>query len=779
MRRMPHARKPNKPEALTKDRVLEALAANPSGTKRDLARALHVSGNARIALKRILKELESEGAIARGRKRSYERPGALPEVTVLEITGQDPDGELLARPQRWEHDEPPPQILVVPGRDDESRGPALGAGERVLARLTQTREGYEARIIKRLGASVHKVLGVFHQTERGGRVAPIDRKSKYEFVVEGRDRAGAQSNELVLCEPLSGRASGLPRARVIERLGSMNEPKAVSLIAIHAHGIPTEFPREVLEEAERAKPVDARGRTDLRKIPLVTIDPEDARDHDDAVWAGPDDDPKNKGGHVVIVAIADVAHYVTPGSALDREALKRGNSAYFPDLVVPMLPEKLSADLCSLMDEVDRPCLAVRMVFDRDGNKKRHEFLRAVMRSAATLTYAQAQHAFDQLPPPERGRSSRESGSGGGQFHRSQHDPSPDRLRRSDPPFLREGRLGDALAGLWHAYQALAKARDRRDPLALDLPERRILIGDDGKVKSIAFRERLESMRLIEEMMIMANVAAAESLEKARSPLIYRIHEQPSKEKLYAFSDYLRTIGMSFAKGQVVKPATFNRILAQAKSGPNEAVMNDVVLRTQAQAVYAPENIGHFGLNLQRYAHFTSPIRRYADLVVHRALIRALKLGDGGLTDAQNAKLGEIADHISMTERRAMAAERDSNDRYVAAYMEDRVGATFEARVTGVTRFGLFVRLPDSGAEGLIPARTLGFEYFRHDEKQHALIGDRSGTKYSMGDKLNVRLMEAAPLTGGLRFELTEANAPPRRTASHRPRVEHRRGPRR
>ncbi|HEY1961342.1 MAG TPA: RNB domain-containing ribonuclease [Rhizomicrobium sp.] len=764
---------------LDKARVLEALAENPQQTKRDLARALHVGGNGRIALKRILKELESEGAIARGRKRSYERPGALPEVSVLEITGQDPDGELLARPQRWEHDEAPPQIIVVPGREDEAHGPALGSGERVLARLTQTREGYEARIIKRLGASVHKVLGVFHQSERGGRVAPIDRKSKYEFVVESRDRAGAQANELVLCEPLSGRASGLPRARVIERLGSMNEPKAVSLIAIHAHGIPTEFPKEVLNEAERAGPVETPGRTDLRKIPLVTIDPEDARDHDDAVWAAPDDDPKNKDGHIVIVAIADVAHYVTPGSALDREAFKRGNSAYFPDRVVPMLPEKLSADLCSLMDEVDRPCLAARMVFDRDGNKKSHQFIRGIMRSVATLTYQQAQQIFDSLPSPERGRSSRASGSGGGQSRASQNDPPPDRLRRSDPPFSREGNLRDTLADLWNAYQALAKARERRDPLSLDLPERRIVIGDDGKVKSIAFRERLESMRLIEEMMIMANVAAAETLEKARTPLIYRIHEQPSKEKLYAFSDYLRTLGMSFAKGQVVKPAAFNRILAQAKGGPNEAPMNDVVLRTQAQAVYAPENVGHFGLNLQRYAHFTSPIRRYADLVVHRALIRALKLGDGGLSDAQAAKLGEVSDHISMTERRAMAAERDSNDRYVAAFMEDRVGATFEARVTGVTRFGLFVRLPESGAEGLIPARTLGFEYFRHDERQHALIGDRSGTTYRLGDKLAVRLMEAAPLTGGLRFELAEATAPPRRSAPAKPKVESRRSRRR
>ena len=726
---MSRKRKDGKPR-LDKSCVLEALANNPGGTKRDLARALKVSGNERITLKRILKDLESEGSIARGRKRSYQRPGELPEVSVLEIIGQDPDGELLARPQRWEHDELPPQIIVVPGREDEAHGPALGAGERILARLTQIREGYEARVIKRLGASVHKVLGVFRQTDRGARVSPIDRKSKSEFIVELRDHAGARSNELVLCEPLSGRLSGLPRARVIERLGSMNEPKAVSLIAIHAHGIPTDFSKEAIEEANRAGPVDARGRSDLRKIPLVTIDPEDARDHDDAVWAGPDQDAKNPGGHVVIVAIADVAHYVTAGSSLDREASERGNSVYFPDRVVPMLPEKLSADLCSLMDNVDRPCLAVRMIFDRDGNKRRHEFVRGIMRSAATLTYQQAQTAFEGK------------------------DKSP--------------LAKNVLTPLWNAYQAMAKARDRRDPLSLDLPERRIIIDKDGKVSSIAFRERLESMRLIEEMMIMANVAAAESLEKVRSPLIYRIHEQPSKEKLYAFSDYLRTIGMNFAKGQVVKPATFNRILAQARKGANEEVMNDVVLRTQAQAIYAPENIGHFGLNLHRYAHFTSPIRRYADLIVHRALIAGLRLGQGGLTDREAARLGEISDHISMTERRAMAAERDSNDRYVAAYMEDRVGATFEARVTGVTRFGLFVRLPDSGAEGLIPARTLGFEFFRHDERKHALIGDRSGTAYRMGDRLRVRLMEAAPLTGGLRFELTEANAGQRHSATSR-----------
>jgi ribonuclease R len=427
-----------------------------------------------------------------------------------------------------------------------------------------------------------------------------------------------------------------------------------------------------------------------------------------------------------------VAHYVQPGSALDREASKRGNSVYFPDRVVPMLPEALSADLCSLKENEDRPCLAVRMVFDSRGKKHSHQFLRAIMRSAARLTYAQAQRAFDN-EPEEKTASLRTN----------------------------------VMQPLWNAYRTLSLARAERSPLDLDLPERRIVIGEDGKIRSIAFRERLESMRLIEEFMIIANVAAAETLEKARTPLVYRVHEQPSKERVVAFADYLKTIGISFPKGQVLKPLLFNRILERAKGSANEEVLNEVVLRTQAQAVYAPDNIGHFGLNLARYAHFTSPIRRYADLVVHRALIRAHHFGDDGLPDGALERLKDTADHISMTERRAMAAERDSVDRYVAAFMEDRVGAVFEGRVSGVTRFGLFVRLKETGADGLVPMRALGPEFFRHDETRHALVGERSRRIYRLGDTVEVRLAEATPLTGGLRFELAE-EPPPRPTPRRR-----------
>jgi ribonuclease R len=707
---------------LDKARVLELLANGAN--KRDLAKKLGLKGSDRILLKRILKELQAEGVIEGSAKKGFTRHGELPEAGLIEVTGLDDDGEMLARPLNWESNEEPPLIYVMPPKD----GSAPGLGDRLLAHLERHGEAYEARIIRRLERETPtRLIGVLRNSpSTGWRLVPIDKKARTEYALDKADLNGAKHNELVAAEPKPGRIAGFARVKVTERIGSMDSPKTISLIAIHDHGIPVEFPKTVIEEAKAAKPVDPRGRTDLRAIPLVTIDPPDARDHDDAVWAGPDEDPANPGGHIVLVAIADVAHYVTPGSALDKEALKRGNSAYFPDRVVPMLPEELSADLCSLKEGVDRPCLVARMVFDRKGHKKSHLFQRAVMRSAARLTYAQAQSAFDGTP------------------HAGMN-----------------AIVKKTLANVWEAYKSLTIARNLRDPLNLDLPERRVQLGPDGKVASIAFRERLESMKLIEEFMVLANVAAAEALEKARTPLIYRVHDTPSKEKLFAFSDFLRTLNISFAKGQVIQPGTFNRILSASRGKPHEAVMNDVVLRSQAQAIYDPANIGHFGLNLAKYAHFTSPIRRYADLIVHRALIRAFKLdggklGDDGLTDREMSALGATAEHITMTERRAMAAERDSTDRYVAAFMEERLGENFDARVTGVTRFGLFVRLADLGAEGLIPIRALGGDYFHHDERQQALIGQRTRLTYRMGDALKVKLMEAAPLTGGLRFELAD-----------------------
>jgi ribonuclease R len=728
-------RKPTNTPALDKARVLELLAMNAGANKRDLAKLLNLKGSDRIVLKRILKELEAEGAIAGKQKKGFVKRGELPDVGIVEITGVDEDGELLARALAWDSDETPPTVYVIPPKD----GAAPGPGDRLLARLEKHGEAYEARVIRRLEQEKQdRLIGVLRESSNGWRLVPINKKERTEYALDKADLGGGKHNELVAAEPKAGRIAGFSRVKVVERIGSMDSPKTISLIAIHDHGIPTEFPAAVIEQARAAQPIDPRGRTDLRAVPLVTIDPPDARDHDDAIWAGPDDDAGNPGGHIVLVAIADVAHYVTPGSALDKEALKRGNSAYFPDRVVPMLPEELSADLCSLKEGVDRACLVARMIFDRNGRKKGHTFLRAVMRSAARLTYAQAQAAFDGHPHAEM-----------------------------------TAIVKQTLAHVWAAYDSLRVARGKRDPLDLDLPERRVVLGADGKVASIAYRERLESMKLIEEFMVLANVAAAEALEHRKTPLIYRVHDTPSKEKLFAFSDFLRTLNITFAKGQVVQPGVFNRILAGAKGSPHEAVMNDVVLRSQAQAIYDPANIGHFGLHLEKYAHFTSPIRRYADLIVHRALIRAFKLGEGGLTDREIAALPAIAETITMTERRAMAAERDSTDRYVAAFMADRIGESFDARVTGVTRFGLFVRLADSGAEGLIPIRSLGADFFHHDEKRQALVGQRTRAHYGMGNVLRVKLMEAAPITGGLRFSLADGGGAdgdaPQRAPRRRP----------
>jgi ribonuclease R len=706
-----------------KARVLELLAANPGADKRELARLLGLKGSDRIRLKHVLKDLAGDGIIAGRPRKGFTRKGELPGVAVIQVTGLDDDGEMLARPLAWEGEEDPPAIYVAPPKT----GGAPGPGDRLLARLEKHGRTYEAHIIRKLEAELpSRLVGVVRESPQGIRLVPIDKKSRSEFAIDKADLAGARNNELVTAEPVHGRIAGFSRVRVVQRIGSMDSPKTISLIAIHDHGIAVDFPQAVLDQAKTAQPVDPKGRTDLRSVPLVTIDPPDARDHDDAVWAGADDDAANPGGHIVLVAIADVAHYVTAGSALDREAFQRGNSVYFPDRVVPMLPEELSADLCSLKEGQDRPCLVARMVFDRHGHKKSHRFERAIMRSAARLSYGEAQAAFDGKPKADMGAAVKKT-----------------------------------LADIWSAYRALTIARGKRDPLDLDLPERRVVLGADGHVASIAFRERLESMKLIEEFMVLANVAAAEALEKARTPLIYRVHDTPSKEKLFAFSDFLKTLNIAFAKGQVMQPAAFNRVLKASKGMPHEAVMNDVVLRSQAQAIYDPANIGHFGLNLAKYAHFTSPIRRYADLIVHRALIRAFTLGEGGLTDKEIAALPAIAEHITMTERRAMAAERDSNDRYVAAFMRDRIGESFDARVSGVTRFGLFVRLDETGADGLIPIRGLhtgrgGSDYFRHDEKRQALVGERSRKVFRMGDVLRVKLMEAAPLTGGLRFALIQ-----------------------
>ena len=717
---------------------LKSSTAKPG--KREIARAFGVKGNDRIALKELLRSMTDDGLIA-GSRRELVRPGIVPHVTVIDIVERDRDGEFIARPANWDEAHgAAPRILIV--KDKRDTGPAAGIGDRVLARVTE-RSGdadypYQARAIKRLARATQGLLGIFRTLHGGaGVIDPVDRKQLREWSVPRGQTGDAENGELVRFEIARSSRFGVQSARVTERLGSPEAEQATSLIAIHAHGIPDVFPEAALAEAEAAAEPELKRREDLRHLPFVTIDPADARDHDDAVWAEPDPDPANRGGWVVMVAIADVASYVRPGSALDKEARKRGNSVYFPDRVIPMLPERISNDLCSLRPHEDRAALAVRMVIGANGRKRSHTFHRVMMRSAAKLHYLQAQAAID------------------GQ---------PDEITR---PIL-----GSILEPLYAAYELLKKERAEREPLDLELPERKLILTAAGMVDRVVTAERRDAHKLIEEFMILANVAAAETLERLQTPLVYRVHDEPSPEKVHALHEFLTTLDISSPKTGALRPHLFNGILARVKGSDNEALVNEVVLRSQAQAEYAAENYGHFGLNLRRYAHFTSPIRRYADLIVHRGLIRAQKLGSDGLPPAQDVTvLGEVAARISAAERRAMKAERETVDRLIAHFLADRVGAQFEGRIGGVTRAGLFIKLNETGADGFIPARTIGDEFFRYDERSHALIGNRSGETYRLGDAVSVRLVEAAPVAGALRFELLSSGKVDK-GKRHRPRTE-------
>ncbi|XBQ14609.1 MAG: ribonuclease R [Nitratireductor rhodophyticola] len=696
---------------------------NPDRTsKRDIAKAFGLKGGDRIWLKDILRDLQDEELLKKTRKRLL-RPGALPHVVVLDVFSRDASGTLLARPaEREDQDEGAGPLPLVEIRTQKG-GKAAGVGDRVLARVfpTESSEGpaYTGRVMKVFENRRQSLLGVIRKSKDGAfRIEPVERTQR-ELVIDGNDLNDAQDGDLVEIEPMSGGRYGPARGRVTSVIGSLSSEKAVSMIAIHAHEIPHIFPDGVIAEAEAAKPVTLSGREDWRDMPLITIDPADAKDHDDAVMAEPDPDEKNPGGFIATVAIADVAHYVRQGSALDREALKRGNSVYFPDRVVPMLPERISNDLCSLREGEPRPALAVRMRFSASGQKVGHSFHRVIMRSAAKLSYQQAQKAIDGEPDDRTG------------------------------PLLEP-----ILKPLWDAYAVLKRGRDNRQPLELDLPERKILLKGDGTVDRVVVPPRLDAHKLIEEFMVQANVAAAETLEAKRQALVYRVHDAPSLAKQEALREFLRTFEISLARGVQLKPAQFNAILARVRDTEHEQLVNEVVLRSQSQAVYAPENLGHFGLNLRRYAHFTSPIRRYADLIVHRALIAALGLGKDGLTQEEESRLEEIAALISATERRAMAAERDTVDRLVAEHLSGRVGEEFDARISGVAKAGLFVQLPDYGADGFVPVSTLGDEYYIYDEARHAMVGERSGRGFQLGDSVSVRLVEIAPLAGAMRFEM-------------------------
>ena len=694
--------------------------------KRDIAKAFNIKGEARIALKALLKELEAEGEISR-RGKTLHKPGRLPPMTLADVTSRDRDGDLIARPVEWDDAAygRAPAIHIHHPRKARPGQPAPGVGDRVLLRI-EASEGpkgpvYRGRPVKIIAKHKAQVIGQFRASPvGGGRILPVDKKGSHrEIMVPPGQEGGAADGDLVAVALHRKNSLGFVEGRVTERIGSVTSERAVSLIALHLHAIPHVFSATCLAEADAARPATLAGpgtREDWRHLALVTIDPADAKDHDDAVHAEADPDPKNAGGHIVTVAIADVSAYVRRGSAMDREARERGNSVYFPDRVVPMLPERISNDLCSLRPDEDRAALAVRLLIGADGRKRGQSFHRILMRSSAKLAYEDAQRIIDA---EDRG-----------------HPAHAD------------------LKALWAAWTATRAERTERAPLEIDIPERKLKLKANGSIDRVFVPERLDAHRLIEDFMILANVAAAETLEKASTPFLYRVHDEPTREKLVSLNEVLSELGHKIALGGPVTPSLFNGLLARFAGTEHQAFINEVVLRSQAQAEYTRDNYGHFGLNLRKYAHFTSPIRRYADLIVHRALIRAGALGPDGLTEDEIPELAEIATAISAAERRAMAAERETIERLIAFHLVGSVGAIFEGRIAGVTRSGLFVKLHDTGADGFVPAATIGADYYRFDEARHALIGSRTGESFRLGDAVSVRLVEAAPVAGALRFEI-------------------------
>jgi ribonuclease R len=728
------AKPKHQPGLPTRQQIMDFIASSdtPAG-KREIARAFGLTAQEKIALKALLKDMADEGLIDSAPGRAFHKMGGLPKVTVLRIADVDDGGNVWAVPERWEAEGVPVPRLRVRERSKRS---ALAVGDRILARTEEAGKGWIAHPMKSLAKGEELMLGVLRREGDRMWLEGVEKRERRQYPVS--DAGDAEPGDLVLAEK-AGRPPKVT-ARVTQRLGDPFAPRSFSLIAIHELGIPDVFGEDVLEEAERVSKLPlGEGREDLTDLPIVAIDPADARDHDDAVWAAPDDDPTNAGGWKAVVAIADVSFYVRPGSAIDREARKRGNSVYFPDRVVPMLPEILSAEVCSLKTGEDRAALACHLQVAKEGNLKSWRFTRAVVRIAANIAYEDAQAAYDGT--------------------------------------IEHPLTETALKPLWACWLALAKARDKREPLALDLPERRVVLDEKGRIMSVAPRERLDAHRLIEDYMIAANVAAAKALEAKKAPVMYRIHEAPAREKLVALKDYLETWGVKFALGQVIKPATFNNLLDKVGDVDFRPQIMEQVLRSQTQAYYGPGNHGHFGLSLGSYAHFTSPIRRYADLIVHRSLVASYGLGPGALTTDEAASMERIGESISRLERRAMEAERDTIDRYVAAFLSEKVGEVIEARVTGVQNFGVFATVEGIGGDGLLPVRDLGTEYFRYDEAARKLVGEQSGDEFTIGQRLQLRLAEANPVSGALRFELPEGKyAQPSTAGRQPPRVLKRRG---
>lgn len=696
----------------SEDVLLEFIATAHSPVRtRDIADMFKIKGDDRVHLKRLLRDLVDRGTLERKPGQTYAIAEELPLITTLIVCDIDLDGDALARPQDWDEDTkgPPPRIEILP----DGKGHAdVMAGDRILAKLKKiSTDLYSAEIVRKLDTIKGRLVGEIVTRKNNFVLIPAQRRSRDDYDILPVNLGSARDGDLVVADILPSKGLQRKQVRIVEVLGKRNDPKAISLIAAHEKSLSLTFPKDVLENCHGMTVPALDKREDLRAIPLVTIDGADARDFDDAVFAEADGD----GGYHLIVAIADVSSYVQSGTALDREAYKRGNSTYFPDRVLPMLPEALSNDLCSLRPNEDRATLAVHLWINTSGDLLRYRFVRGLMRSVHRLTYEQVQDALN----------------------------GNDTLN-----------ISSILNPLFAAFKILDAARIKRGALDLDIPERKIIIDETGHMRGVKKRERLDSHKLIEEFMILANVAAAKALEAKKIPCVYRIHDKPSFEKLNSARDFLDGLSISLPPGTISGPKILNDILHKAHDHPYKHLVHQTLLRSQAQAVYSTENIGHFGLGLQSYAHFTSPIRRYADLLVHRALVKAYGLGQNGLRDEDQVRLDEMAAHISATERASIEAERNATDRFCAAYLSSKIGVPFFGRISGVTRFGLFVTLNDSGADGLVPIRTMPQDFYVHDEKAHALVGRRTGRIYRLGAQVRVVVTDADAISGSTTFEL-------------------------
>ncbi|NIR60143.1 MAG: ribonuclease R [Gammaproteobacteria bacterium] len=689
-------------------------------TREALTEALGLTDAEEIeALRRRLNAMVRDGELVQNRRGEYGLVGKMNLVRGRVTAHPDGFGFLIP-------DDGTPDLFLSPR---EMR--TLLHGDRAVGRVVgvDRRGRREGAVVEVLERANRQVVGRYFEEAGIGFVVPDNRRLHQDIVVPPDGRGDARAGQIVVVDIVEQPSPhSQPVGRVAEVLGDHMAPGMEVDVAIRAHGLPATWPQGVEAEAAgfgEQVPEDAKkGRTDLRRFPLVTIDGADAKDFDDAVYA----EPKAKGWRV-IVAIADVSSYVSPGTALDREARERGNSVYFPDRVIPMLPEALSNGLCSLNPRVDRLCMVADMYVGGDGRLKRSQFYEAVMRSAARLTYGEVAAMLVDRDPALRERYA------------------------SVLPYLKE---------LHRLYKALRARRDERGAIDFETTETRIHFDDNGKIDEIVPVERNDAHRLIEECMVTANVAAARFLIKQKMPTLFRVHEGPDSDKLEDLRTFLGALGLKLGGGEDPGPKDYERVLRQVRKRPDRHMIETVMLRSLSQAVYSPENVGHFGLACEAYTHFTSPIRRYPDLLVHRAIRHALAGRRPEDFRYGHEDLKQLGEHCSSTDRRAEEATRDAEDWLKCEYMMDRVGEEFDGYITGVTSFGIFVELKDIYATGLVHVTNLRNDYYHFDPVHHRLTGENTGTVYRLADPVRVKVVRVDLDERKIDFE--PVGGPPERT---------------